>query len=458
MTTSGVKRYSAAARLERLPISSFHRQIALTLGMVFFFEIGDINTFSYAAPAILKAWHLSISQISVIVSATFFGMFLGATTGGWFSDRVGRKKALISTTLWYSGFSLLNAFVWESKGLFVTRLLTGVGLSAMTVVGITYITEVFPASKRGKYQGLIVMTGLVGIPVTAYVARFCIPLFSWGWRLVFIWGSLGALVAVLASRMEESPRWFENHGRKAEMEQVLARIEERVRADCGELPPPAEQVSVKVQSHSYGDLFSSGYLKQTVVLVVVWICQTLGFYGFMAWVPTLLVAHGFSLVHSLAWSSAISIGAIPGAFIAALVSDRWERKWLITLAALLVGAFGLPYGMSFSSVPIVIFGFLVAMFLQSFAALLYAYTPEVYPTEIRNSGAGLAYGIGRLANAFGPLLVAFFYNHYGYTSVFVYIAVCWLLVAITIGGFGVRTRGQVLERLTDAAAAAASSS
>ena len=449
MTTSGVTRYSAAARLERLPISSFHRQITWTLGFVFFFELGDINTFAYAAPAILKAWHLSISDVSVIVSATFFGMFLGATTGGWFSDRVGRKKALIYTTLWYSGFSLLNAFVWEPRGLFITRLLTGVGLSAMTVVGITYITELFPASKRGRYQGLIVMTGLVGIPVTAYVARFCTPLVPWGWRLVFVWGSLGAVVAIFASRLEESPRWFENHGRTAEMEEVLARIEERVRADRGELPPPPEQVPAKLQSHAYRDLFSPAYLKQTVVLIVAWICQTLGFYGFMAWVPTLLVAHGFSLVNSLAWSSAISIGTIPGALIAALISDRWERKWLITLAALMVGGFGLPYGMSFKTVAIVVFGFLVAMSLQIFAPLLYAYTPEAYPTEIRNSGAGLAYGLGRLANAFGPLLVAFFYNHYGYTSVFVYIAVCWLLVAITIGGFGIRTRGQVLERLSD---------
>jgi putative MFS transporter len=190
-------------------------------------------------------------------------------------------------------------------------------------------------------------------------------------------------------------------------------------------------------------LFSPTYVRQTVVLIVAWVCQTLGIYGFMAWAPTLLVAHGFSRVNSLAWSSAISVGAVPGAFIAALVSDRWERKWLITLTALMVGAFGLPCGMSFKTVPIVVFGFLVAMSLQIFAPLLYAYTPEAYPTEIRNSGAGLAYGIGRLANTFGPLLVAFFYNRYGYTSVFVYVAVCWLLVAITIGGFGVRTRGQV---------------
>ena len=77
----------------------------------------------------------------------------------------------------------------------------------------------------------------------------------------------------------------------------------------------------------------------------------------------------------------------------------------------------------------------------------FAYTPESYPTAIRNSGAGLAYGIGRLANVLGPLLVAFLYRRYGYTSVFVYIAICWLLVAVSVGGFGRKTKGQILEQL-----------
>ena len=80
-------------------------------------------------------------------------MFVGATTGGWFSDHIGRKRALLVTTTWYAGFSLLNAFVWEPIGLFITHLLTGVGLSAMTVVGMTYVSEMFPANRRGTYQG-----------------------------------------------------------------------------------------------------------------------------------------------------------------------------------------------------------------------------------------------------------------------------------------------------------------
>lgn len=448
MATSEITRYSAAARLERIPNSSFHRQIMWTLGFVYFFELGDVNTFSYAAPAIRDQWHLSISDISVTVSAMFLGMFIGAMIGGWFSDQIGRKRALIYTTLWYSGFSLLNSFVWGPRGLFVTRLLTGMGLAAMSIIGATYISEMFPAMKRGTYQGLVMTIGLLGIPVTAYVARFSIPLAPWGWRLVFIWGSLGALFALFASRLEESPRWLENHGRVAQAEEVLARIEERTRAEHGELSAPHEQVPPKARNCTYRDLFSPAYLRRTLVLIVVWICQTLGFYGFMAWVPTLLAAHGFSMVNSLTWSAAISIGAVPGALIAALISDRWERKWLITVVALTVAVCGLLYGMSFKAASIITFGFLVAMFLQTFGALLFAYTPEVYPTEVRNSGMGLVYGLGRLANTVGPLLVAYLYVHYGYTSVFVYIAMCWMLVAITIGGFGIRTRGKQLEQLS----------
>jgi putative MFS transporter len=419
------------------------------LAFVLFFEHGDINTFSYAAPAILSQWHLSILVISEVISSTFFGMFLGSTAGGWFSDRVGRKRALIYTTLWYSVFSLLNAFVWNPTGLFVTRLLTGVGLSAMNVVGITYISEMFPASRRGAYQGWVMMIGLLGIPATAYVARFLVPLTPWAWRLVFVWGSLGMLCVLFAWRLEESPRWFENRGLLIQAEEVLARMEERARTEHGDLPAPCKLATPRIQKRSYRDLFSPAHLRQTIVLIVAWICQTLGFYGFTAWVPTLLVARGFSLVHSLAWSSAMSIGAAPGALLAALISDRWERKWLITSVALAVAACGLPYGMAFKTAPIVVFGFLVAMFLQTFAPLLYAYTPETYPTEIRNSAVGLAYGIGRLANTVGPLLVAFLFSHYGYTSVFVYIAACWALVAITIGGFGARTKGRLLEQLSD---------
>jgi putative MFS transporter len=439
-----VTRRTAAARLDRLPIGSFHRRIMWLMAYIFFFELGDLNTFAFAAPALRINWHISISAIGFITSAAFIGMFVGATTGGWFSDQVGRKKALVLTTLWYSGFSLLNALVWNVTGLFVTRLLTGVGLSAMTVVGITYISEMFPAKRRGSFQGWVMTIGLFGIPITATVAEHIVPLASYGWRLIFIWGGLGIFFVFLAKTLEESPRWFEKHGRFAEADAALDRIEARMQAEAGTLPPVPEVIPAAPHRGRISELFAPRLRSRTIMLILAWIFQTLGFYGFMAWVPTLLVAHGFSLVKSLTWTATIHFGAPLGAVIAGVISDRWERKYSITVVSLVIAFCGLMYGTTFQTVTIIIFGFSVSMFIQTFAALLYAYTPECFPTEVRNLGSGLGYGIGRLANAFGPLLVAFLFIHYGYTCVFVYIACTWMLVALIVGFFGPKTKGQTL--------------
>ncbi len=82
---------------------------------------------------------------------------------------------------------------------------------------------------------------------------------------------------------------------------------------------------------------------------------------------------------------------------------------------------------------------------QVFAALLYAYTPECFPTAVRNTGTGLSYGMGRLANGLvGPFIIAFLFKRYGYTTVFGYIACCWALVAVLVTTFGPKTRGRVL--------------
>ena len=448
MTPTPAGSLPVAARLDRLPIAKFHRDMVKLLAYIFFFELGDLNSFAFAAPGVRQAWHLSIDTISFITSASFFGMFIGATTGGWLSDRLGRKPALVVTTVWYSGFSLLNAFAWNTASLFATRLLTGVGLSAMTVIAMTYISEMFPARLRGAYQARILTIGLCGIPVTAYVARFIIPAASWGWRAVFVWGSFAVAFPLFAGRLEESPRWYENQGRADEADAAMTRIEQRVRQEVGELPPVAivpAAPPAPARRGGFGELVASGSLGRLVLLVSIWTCQTLGIYGFLSWAPTLLVEHGFSVVRSLEQSSAMSIGAVPGAWIAATISDRWERKSLIAIVAVVIAACGLSYGLSFRTETIVIFGFLVAMSQQVFAALLYAYTPECFPTQVRNTGAGVSYGIGRLANGFaGPFIVAYLFQRYGYTSVFLYIAICWAMVAMLVTVFGPKTRGRAL--------------
>jgi putative MFS transporter len=80
------------ARIEGLQISRVLRQIMWIVGFVFLFEFAGINTFAYVAPAILRSWHISISGIGIIVSATFFGMSVGATSAGWLPIELVEKK------------------------------------------------------------------------------------------------------------------------------------------------------------------------------------------------------------------------------------------------------------------------------------------------------------------------------------------------------------------------------
>jgi hypothetical protein len=85
-----------AARIDRLPNSAMHRRIILILALAIFFDTVDLNSFASAAPALIHNWGMTINQIAYITSASFIGMFFGATIGGWLSDRIGRKSALMT--------------------------------------------------------------------------------------------------------------------------------------------------------------------------------------------------------------------------------------------------------------------------------------------------------------------------------------------------------------------------
>jgi len=434
-----------AGWLDSLPIFSFHRRILWVIGVVYFFEFSDLNSLAFVAPAILQQWHMSVSTLSLVISASFFGMFAGAMGGGRLSDLVGRKRALIATTVWFSVFSMLNAIVWEPIGLFIARLMTGVGLSAMAAVGMTYVVEMYPAAHRGRFHALILVVGLAGIPVTAYVARYCVPLAPWGWRLVFLWGSLGIFFPFFARELEESPRWLERRGRLAEASTVMTRILNRAALETGSFPvAPANSGLISASFANASRLFAPDVRPRTFIFTGLWMVQTLGFYGFTAWVPSLLLQQGISQADSLSWASAMQLGAVPGALLAAFISDRWQRKYSLAVVAVVIALFGVAYGLTLHREPIIVFGFLVTMFIQTFAALIYPYTAESFPTEVRSLGTGFSYGMGRLSNVFGPVVIALIFTNYGYRSVFIYIALCWLMVAAIATAFGPKTKGEHL--------------
>jgi putative MFS transporter len=434
---------NAANRLDRLPIARFHKVMLVALSFAYFFEFADINSFATTAPKLIKLWGVTINQIAYVTSLSFVGMFIGSVVASWIADRFGRRTALMATTLFFSVFSLLSAFTWDVVSLGVCRVLTSAGLSAMTVVAVIYLSEMYPAAVRGKYQAYAIVIGICGTPVTNLLASAIVPLSDWSWRLVYVWGSLGILALLMLRRLTESPRWYESRDDYARADAALREIERQVAAEHGPLPEPAAPAPVEqphVTRAPLRLLLQKRYLGPTLLLTVLWVTQTIGFFGYSSWAPTLLAKEGFSVESSIFYVALTTIGAPLGSFLAAQVTDRFERKWCLAVFGGVIAVCGLLYGLTFNPILIVVFGFLVNLLERGYTALAYAYSPELFDIRGRSLGTGVSYGLGRLSNAFGPLIIAALYNGSGYQSVFFFIAGAWLLGAITLALFGPRTR------------------
>ena len=442
---------NAANRLDRLPIGRFHKVMLVALSFAYFFEFADINSFATTAPKLIKLWGLTVNQIAYVTSLSFVGMFLGSLVAGWMADRWGRKSALLATTLFFSVFSFASAFTWDVVSLGVCRVLTSAGLSAMTVVAVIYLSEMYPAAVRGKYQAYAIVIGICGTPVTNLLASAIVPLTDWSWRLVYVWGALGVLVLFLVRRLVESPRWYESRGEYDRADAVLRDIEEQVAADRGPLPEPApptpQDEQAKMTRAPLRLLLQKRYLKPTVLLTILWVTQTIGFFGYSSWAPTLLSKEGFSVESSIFYVALSTVGAPLGSYLAALVTDRFERKWCLVVFGALIAVCGLLYGLTFNPVLIVVFGFLVNLIERGYTALAYAYSPELFDIRGRSLGTGVSYGLGRLSNALGPLVIAALYLGSGYQSVFAFIAGTWLFGALVLAVFGPRTRPNRAPRL-----------
>ena len=441
---------SVSARLDRLPITSIHRKAIIALAFAYFFELGDVSTFAFAAPSLMQQWHISVHIVAIITSAGFGGMFLGGILGGRIADLVGRKRGLAIFILIYTTASLLNAFAWDTASLIVLRVMTGIGIGAMTVIANTYISEMFPARVRGKYLASILTIGLIGIPATALVARIVIPLAPWGWRCVFVWGSLGAVSLCYLIKLPESPRWYQMLARHAEAQSAVDVMEQIALRETGTLEAPTFSATLENEQAStrYVDLFSKGQRGKTALLIVVWIFQTIGAYGFLAWVPTLLVNQGVEITKSLGYTSVIALAAPVGPLLGLFLGDRIERKTVIIGAAAAILAFGLIFGATREASVIIAMGIGLQLANNIMSYSYHAYQQELFPTGIRARAAGFVYSWSRLSVIFSSFVIAALLQHFGTSGVFAFIAAAMVVVIAVIGLFGPRTSNVALERIS----------
>ena len=172
------------------------------------------------------------------------------------------------------------------------------------------------------------------------------------------------------------------------------------------------------------------------MLVIFHLFQTIGYYGFMSWVPTLLISQGIETTRSLAYTFIIALAAPVGPLVGILFADRFERKWQIAWAAAGIGVFGLLFAQQTTAVGVIALGLLITLCNNWMSFSFHAYQAELYPTRIRAMAVGFVYSWSRFSAIFSGFIIAALLARYGTTGVFTFIAGAMAIVFIVIGGFG----------------------
>jgi MFS transporter, putative metabolite:H+ symporter len=175
--------------------------------------------------------------------------------------------------------------------------------------------------------------------------------------------------------------------------------------------------------------------------------QTFGYYGFAAWVPTLLIAKGIKVTTSLEYAFIIAIANPIGPLLCMLFADRIERKWQVCLGAIGIGIFGMMFARGTMPAALIALGVAVTLCNNLLSYSFHNYQSELFPTRIRSRAIGFVYSWSRLSAALSGLIVAYLLHLGGVDAVFAFIAFAMAVVVVTIGGFGPRTRGLALEAI-----------
>jgi MFS transporter, putative metabolite:H+ symporter len=441
---------NAGARLDRLPMSGFHRRIMWLIGIGMFFDGFDIYVASTVLGATLKTGFSTLAQNALFVSLTFLGMMLGSLITGFLGDRFGRRFTY-QVNLAIFGLASLGAAISPTMNVLIAcRFLMGVGLGAENVVGYSTLAEFVPPRSRGRLQGLMAVFVVTGLPIAGLIGLLVIPAF--GWRAMFVLGGIGALGVWYARKsLPESPRWLEAAGRDKEAEAILQRIEGQIADEQGKpLPPPAIAPARPAHSQSlgFGSLFVGTMLQRMIVGCVCLIVINTLLYGFVTWLPTFFVHQGFSIAKSFGYALVMSLGAPVGSAIGAFTADSWGRKKTIIVASLLAIVFGAMYPFVSNPLLLPVVGLLLTIPIYVLVALLFAvYVPELFPTEVRLRASGICNTLGRGATIVTPFIVVALFSQHGVVGVLALMIGLLAIQIVVVAWLGVEPTGQRLEDL-----------
>jgi putative MFS transporter len=400
MATSGV---TVEQGIQAAGVGRFQYRLFAIFGLVWMADAMQVLSIGFSAPSIARTFGVTLPQ--ALQSGTFFftGMLLGAFAFGRVADRIGRRPVLMAAVVVDACFGVASSFAPDLHWLLVLRFLTGVGVGGTLPVDYTMMAEFLPSDRRGRWLVLLESFWAVGTILLAVLALVAL---RWGddaWRVIFLVTGLPALVGiVLRLFVPESPMYLNRSGKGEQARAVL----ERVAAVNGRqvaIPPLLPEVASRQPLLA---LFAGTLRRRSVSLFVAWMLISVAYYGVFVYLPVKLSSEGFGFMRGQEFLIVLALVQLPGFALSAYGVERWGRRPTLVGFLLLSAAGCMAY--SFGNATWLVVG---STLLMSFALLgtwgaLYAFTPEVYPTELRASGMGMAGAVARFGGLFAPSIVA----------------------------------------------------
>ena len=428
-------------QMDNATLGPIHYRVFALIAAGYFFDVSNFIVLGALIPNMIHSNFLTAGEVATVASAQTFGLFVGTVGQGEFTDRWGRKAVYQFNLLLFGVATILSAFAPSYLWLALLRFIAGIGLGAEQPLCFAYAGEYAPKRIRGRVlAGIQLIGGALVWPLSTLFALYALgPI---GWRGIWIVLGIGALIVfVLRFSLPESPRWLATHGQGARALDLLERMG---------LKRPTEALAEDAASNTHSDPFLVVWRDYRGRVLAGMFCFVAFFgvaIGLGVWLPNIMARSGMTITKSLEYTLVIQL-AFPCASIFMMYAlERFGRKPVAVIAFILAGVFAAAFANATSNTMLLIVGFGMIFFTQLAGNSAQIFASEVFPTNARASGFGMAAGTGRLATAFIIPAILWIENGYGVGAVFASVAVLLVIAAFTVTQLGPEARGMALDAI-----------
>ena len=368
----------------------------------------DIGAIAFAAPHLIREWHVAPKDLGLVLSASNIGVLFGSQIFGWIGDNYGRKTALIMTNLWFGVLTFAAAYATDLTQLSWLRFFAGLGIGGVIPNVVAINAESAPRNLRATLAIIAVGTVPLGGALAGFASAGLVP--THGWQILFQIGGIVPVVIALAAivGLPESIKYMTlNESQRPKMEALLHAIRPDYR-----VPPNARFViedEKQFPSSNPTYLFHDGLAVITPLTWLIFALNLMGYFFLISWTPTLMsAAHATPTVAALS-GAALQVGGTVGA----LTLCWWLQRHrfvaiaiMFAIAVPIVGSIGFA-GLN-SPTTLLIATFFAGALVLGIQSGINVVGAMIYPTSLRANGSGWQLGIGRLGAILGPFLGALF--------------------------------------------------